>query len=361
MKGIEWTTTARTTQRVSVGGIDVIRDPIKTILLVIPSFSLCLCGRLAFLGAAEIASDFPLGETTVVRFADVRQGVSALVRRDDYIRHLSPFDRQVRLKTDRDVSEGELLAFLSQHVLPWEENDIRKLTPLIAALEAKLRPWKLPLPPVVLLVKASGREESGAAYCRGSAIVLPQNMIDGSREHLEKVLPHEVFHVLGTHNPELREKLYAIIGFHACNEVPLPEPLAARRITNPDAPVNDHFIALTIANRAVECMPVLFSKTEHYDAQRGGNLFSYLDFKLMELENEGGVRRAALSQGQPVLLDPASCPGFYEQIGRNTSYIIHPEEILAENFVLLVNGRINTPTPRVVEALGKALQAAAAP
>jgi hypothetical protein len=308
-----------------------------------------------------LASDLPLGEATVVRFADVRHGVSALTQRDDYIRQLSPFDRQVRVKTDRDVSEGDFSAFLAQHVLPWEENDIRRLTPLIAALEGKLRTWKLRLPPVVLLVKTSGREEGGAAYCRGPAIVLPQNMIDGPREQLEKVLPHEVFHVLSSQNPQLREKLYAIIGFQACNEVPLPEPLAARKITNPDAPVNDHFISLSIANRNVECMPVLFSKSDRYEAQRGGNLFSYLDFKLMELENDGGVRRAALRLGQPVLLDPASAPGFYQQIGRNTSYVIHPEEILAENFVLLVNGRINVPTPRVVEAMGTVLQDAAAP
>ncbi|MBI3838322.1 MAG: hypothetical protein HY288_10375 [Planctomycetia bacterium] len=150
---------------------------------------------------------------------------------------MSPFDRQVRLKTDRDVSEPEFLAFLPQHVLPWEENDIRKLSPLIAALEAKLRPWKLKLPSVVLLVKTTGREEGGAAYCRGQAIVLPQNMIDGPREHLEKILPHEVFHNLSSQNPELREKLYAIIGFRSCNEVQLPEPLRAKRITNPDAPV----------------------------------------------------------------------------------------------------------------------------
>ena len=319
----------------------VFGDPIKSILLVIPSCSLCLCGHLVFLGAAEIANDLPLGEGTVVRFADVRQGARALAQRDDYIRQLSPFDRQVRVKTDRDVSEEDFLAFLALHVVPWEENDIRKLTPLIATLEGKLRPWKLRLPPVVLLVKTSGREEGGAAYCRGPAIVLPQNMIDGSSEQLGKVLPHEVF--------------------QACNEVPLPEPLAARKITNPDAPVNDHFISLTIADRAVECMPVLFSKTDRYDAQRGGNLFSHLDFKLMELENDGGVRRAVLRLGQPVLLEPASSPGFYEQIGRNTSYIIHPDEILAENFVLLVNGRINVPTPRVVEAMRQVLQDAAAP
>jgi hypothetical protein len=67
-----------------------------------------------------------------------------------------------------------------------------------------------------------------------------------------------------------------------------------------------------------------------------------------------------LENGQPVLFDPAEIAGFHEQIGRNTRYIIHPEEVLADNFVFLVEGRIDLPTPRVVEEMGKILQATAA-
>jgi hypothetical protein len=350
------------------GTFEFLRDQLASMLIVFGWCNWCLCGHSLLLvvvsslaTAAARAVDLPLGEGTVIRFADARQGVMALTRRDDYIRHMSPFDRQARLRTDRDVSEEEFLAFVAQHVMPWEEGDIRKLTPLLADLDRKLRPWKLLLPAVVLLIKTTGREESGAAYCRGPAIVLPQNMLNAPREKLEQVLPHEVFHVLSNQNPELREKLYAIIGFRPCNEVQLPEPLASRKITNPDAPVNDYFQTLTVGDRAVECMPMLFSKSARYDTQRGGDLFSYLDFKLMELESDGTERRPLMRGDRPVVLDPASTPSFHDQIGRNTTYNIHPEEVLAENFVLLLNGRINVPTPRVVETMGKVLQDAAAP
>jgi hypothetical protein len=60
-----------------------------------------------------------------------------------------------------------------------------------------------------------------------------------------------------------------------------------------------------------------------------------------------------------VLFEPSQVPGFSEQVGQNTKYIIHPEEILADNFVFLLNGRINLPSPRVVESMGRILQAAA--
>ena len=313
-----------------------------------------LCGPAASALATEVA----LTENTVVRFADVREGAAALARRDDYIAQLSPFDRQVRLKTDRDVSEEEFLAFVSGHVRPWSVDEITRLTPLLEDLGKKLRPWKLPLPPVILLVKTSGLEEGGAAYCRGAAIVLPQNMLDNRANQLAKVLPHEVFHVLSSHNLALRERLYAVLGFQPCNEVPLPEPLAAQKITNPNAPLNRYTIMADWNGQPAEWMPVLVSKSPRYDAARGGSLFSYLDFKLMLLEDDGGVRRAALRDGRPVLVEPTDVPGYAEQIGANTKYIIHPEEILADNFVFLVDGRIDLPTPRIIEQMGNVLQAA---
>jgi hypothetical protein len=167
--------------------------------------------------------------------------------------------------------------------------------------------------------------------------------------------------VFSSHNPALRKALYESIGFRQCNEVALPAPLADRKITNPDAPVNDQFITVTHNGGAMELMPVLFSKTARYDVARGGNLFAYLDFKLMALENVGGVRRAATVDGQPLFFEPAAVPDFAEQVGRNTRYIIHPEEILADNFVFLLDGRNDLPTPRVVEQMGKILQAAESP
>ena len=121
-----------------------------------------------------VAAEVRLTDDTVVRFGHVRDGAAALTRRDAYIKGMSPFDRQVRRQTDRDVSEAELLAFVAGHVVPWTDAEEKKLTRLIEDLARKVAPWNLKLPGVVLLVKTTGREEGGAAYCRGSAIVLPQ-------------------------------------------------------------------------------------------------------------------------------------------------------------------------------------------
>ena len=71
---------------------------------------------------------------------------------------------------------------------------------------------------------------------------------------------------------------------------------------------------------------------------RPGGLFANLDFKLMVLEEQNGEYVARLEEGQPRLLAPDEVPDYLLKIGRNTGYIIHPEETLADNFWMMVLG-----------------------
>ena len=59
-----------------------------------------------------------------------------------------------------------------------------------------------------------------------------------------------------------------------------------------------------------------------------------------------------LNNGKTTLLKPDEAEGFFEQIGRNTSYILHPEETLANNFVFLITEKKKTlKTPRYQKKL----------
>jgi hypothetical protein len=54
----------------------------------------------------------------------------------------------------------------------------------------------------------------------------------------------------------------------------------------------------------------------------------------------------------PRLLPLQAVSNFFEQVGKNTEYVIHPEEILADNFALLVlGGGSNTPSPEVLRKM----------
>jgi hypothetical protein len=57
-----------------------------------------------------------------------------------------------------------------------------------------------------------------------------------------------------------------------------------------------------------------------------------------------------------VLASPEEVSRFFEQVGRNTNYVIHPEEILADNFALLVLDEHNVPSPEILEKTQRILE-----
>jgi hypothetical protein len=75
----------------------------------------------------------------------------------------------------------------------------------------------------------------------------------------------------------------------------------------------------------------------------------------MVVDRQGDQWRPLEENGEPVLLDADDIPTFFDKIGRNTRYIIHPEEVLAENFVLLVNNKTDVPTPRILTEMKRVL------
>jgi hypothetical protein len=153
----------------------------------------------------------------------------------------------------------------------------------------------------------------------------------------------------------LRSELYRLIGFETCPPITLPASLADRKITNPDAPLVDCTIELKGSDRTYVAAPILYASADKYDAKAGGSLFKYLTFRLMVVERHEGAWRPALKENQAVVIDPRKEPAFFDSIGNNTNYIIHPDEILADNFVHLVMGDQNLPTPRIVERMARVL------
>jgi hypothetical protein len=203
------------------------------------------------------------------------------------------------------------------------------------------------------MIKTTGAEEGNAAYTRRTAIVIPKAELAKSEKELEKMICHELFHILSRKNPELRERLYEAIGFTECDEIELPRELASRKITNPDAPRNDHFIRLAIAGQQCVTIPVLLSTAEAYNVERGGEFFEYLDFQFLVMEKGAKPRRLKIfyENSMPKLVGLQEVSGFFEQVGQNTQYIIHPEEILADNFALLILKEENVPSPEILQKM----------
>jgi hypothetical protein len=315
--------------------------------------SIALAAWLVFCGASSVAAH-------EIEFASVDAARAVLGARDEFVARLSPFDRAGRLGSDVDVSEAEYLAFVQQAPREWTAADRRRVAGVFAFLEPKLAELLPPLSAPILLIKTTGAEEGGTGYTRGGAVVLPEQALDNARDDLRRLLAHEIFHVVSRARPELRAALYAAIGFHACGEVELPGALAVRKMTNPDAPVNEHCIRLTVDGSEVWGIPVLLARQARYQRSAGLAFFDYLTFPILIVEPgaAGGRPRIVERNGGPQLEPIERVTGYFEQVGRNTQYIIHAEEILASNFAQLALGETRVPSPEVHERLRGVLEAA---
>jgi hypothetical protein len=278
--------------------------------------------------------------------------------RDDFIRRLSPFDREARLKVDHPVSEEDFLNFVGRNVSDWTNEEIQTVQTSVEKLRPLLRQFPVSLPSTIQLIKTTGSEEGNATYTRETAIVIPKADLGKSQKELESLICHELFHILSRQNPDLRERLYEAIGFMHCDEIEFPRELASRKITNPDAPRNDHFIRLTIRGQECLAVPILFSTAEVYNIERGGEFFEYLNFQFLVMQKTSNPTRlkTQYENSMPKLIGPQDVSGFFEQVGQNTQYIIHPEEILADNFALLILKGENVPSPQILQKMMEILR-----
>lgn len=309
---------------------------------------------LAYLAPAA-AQTVPLYGATVARFATAEESRLRLGTRDAFVAAMSDYDRSARTGRRGTVSEADFLAFAAGQALDWPPAELARMTASIAKISALLKPLQLPLPKEVWLVRTTGREEAETAYTRGNAIILPRWYMDVAGEELDRIIIHELFHVLSRHAPERRNALYAIVGYRDCGPLNWPPELAARRITNPDAPETRHCITLQRAGAALTFYPVLFAKEEVFDPALPGTYLERLLFKLLAVMGAGTNWTPGRTGDSVVMLDAGSVPEYFGAIGLNTRYIIHPEEILADNFILLVRGERNVRTPGILDELQRVL------
>ncbi|MBR3856232.1 MAG: hypothetical protein IKM65_08785 [Bacteroidaceae bacterium] len=303
-----------------------------------------LCLLLA--GACRTASTPMASETSdtiCVRLATIDEAKALIAAEDSYTRSRSTFDIVSRLQNPEGTIE-QLDSMMLDGVRRWNRADSIALNSIVAALNDTIRKYniKLPLPKEIMLVKSTMADEGGAAgYTRSNWIALSHNFAEFPDEFKRELLLHEIFHVLTRRSIDFKRRMYATIGFTVTeDELPYPADIKERRISNPDVGRYDSYATFTIDGEPQKCAMLLYA-TRPY---AGGTFFSYLGIGLIPYdENLIPVQRGDAT----VVYSPQDATDFFEKVGRNTQYIINPEEILADNFVIAFNNRASVPTPEL--------------
>ena len=91
-------------------------------------------------------------------------------------------------------------------------------------------------------------------------------------------------------------------------------------------------------------MMILYSDRDY----SGGHFFKYLQVGFLSLTGEED-KQAELVDNKPVIYNFEQVSGFFEQVGKNTKYIIQPEEILADNFSFAILNKTGLPNQDIVD------------
>ena len=282
------------------------------------------------------------------QFTSLNDSINKLLDHDEFTNRWSKFDIDVRLNK-QNGTKNELFQYISTQVLQWSESEKIKVDSVMQSINNDIKHLTLRIdcPETIFFIKSTGEEEGNAAgYTRSSSLILNDETLLWEFQELRNIIIHELFHIISRNNLSFREKMYEVIGFKVIKEISFPQSLIDYKVTNPDAPMINSYINLSNGKESDNYAMITYSKKEF----NGGSLFDYLTFGFIKLQD--------LNNGEklPIIYVDGDFTNFFEQIGKNTGYNFHPDEILADNFVFLLNENNNLPSQWVVDKMKLNLQ-----
>ncbi|MCP4437492.1 MAG: hypothetical protein GY810_00825 [Aureispira sp.] len=199
---------------------------------------------------------------------------------------------------------------------------------------------KLKLPEIQLIKTAGKYYGPGTYYTRDNCIIIPAGQLEeGNENSFVETMIHEIFHIYSRYNNKKRDELYASIGFKPIKNIKLGKFLEQRVLYNPDGVDIQYAIDVQdTSGRAFKAIPIIYSQFKNYREDFPG-FMNYIVFQLFEIQKQGG---------QWTVINPTTgyseddLQNFWEQVGTNTRYTWHPDEILADNFKLLAVKKANS-------------------
>lgn len=284
-------------------------------------------------GQAQPAEDSGTQETVLdYRIADGSEGAELMLANDAYYDGFSQNDLDFRMqKTGATMDEYQ--AFAKKQVIDFTEEQKAIIDEHMARTEAVIteKGYQIPEMEQIVFINTTMKEECDAmAYTHGTQIYIDGNAMakinkDGEEgvKKLDYIFAHELFHCITRCNPDFRSEMYQIIHFTVQDEdFVIPKSVHEYFISNPDVEHHNAYATFTIDGEPVECFTA-FVTTKHFEKE-GERFF------------DSGTTALVPIDGSDNYYTPEEAENFDEIFGKNTDYVIDPEECLADNFGYLL-------------------------
>ena len=276
------------------------------------------------------------------RFADREEGISLLLGNTEYYNNLNQNDMDYRAQKKGATLE-EVQEFTAKQVSEFSEEEKQAIARTMSEIESILdgNGYVLPETDELVFVRTTQLEEGGAeAYTHKTEIYYGDEAMEGMLSDDEEVqrianelMCHEIFHCLTRNNPQFREDMYSIIGFTMQDEdFELEQEVYELAYSNPDVDHRNSYATFTINGEEINCFPVLMVEPFEKEGEDYVSFISHMMIGLVPVDDT--------STYYSVLDDEEIFNEYFDVVGRNTGYVIDPEECMADNFsYAVVNGK----------------------
>ena len=257
-----------------------------------------------------------------------------------FFERINNLDMSLQMGSDYTDSQHDSLRhsyikFLKQHTLSFTNAEKAEL--LTSVRETyfytnALSPTLLPKTLYFIKIDGEGYGKD-IFYTRNANIIIPEKELKaalaGDTVAFRRTITHEVFHVISRYHTKLQAALYAAIGFDTMSTMRVPEVLLKKLLVNPDGVNMQYRMKLSDTLQGV-----MLTYSRPLNAR--SEFFEHFKSDMFQVKRRGGAWEViADTLGESTLANAWQEP-FFKQIGTNTEYYIHPDEILAENFALLI-------------------------
>ena len=263
------------------------------------------------------------------RYASAEEGKQLLLSNTDYYSNFTHNDTEFRLKKT-GATLDELLQASADEIRDYNLIEKYFIDHEAAKMALKLM-WNgyvLPETEKIVFVKSDMSVEMGnSGYTHGTQIYLNSgfvttfsllSIIPGFSEYFDELLWHEYFHCLSRNNPDFRARMYSLIHFTvADSDFELPPSVLERYLSNPDVEHHDSYAAFIIDGQEIDCFTAWITT---------------MDYAQVRPEDSDTIVALVPTDGSDIYYTKEQASNFDDVFGTNTSYVIDPEECMADNF-----------------------------
>jgi hypothetical protein len=314
----------------------------------------CLLFSLIFLASCRNdnpkSTEILLSGIHKVSLLDSADAAKAIVQDDldKFFEHITAIDAAVQMKKNAplSMSHDSMVASYKNYL----QTDVTGFTKEEAAFVAKAMNEAFQLvgkvsqryfPEDIRLIKTKAHHyDAEMYYTRENCIVIPAPILKQKNyDAFLQTMLHEISHIITRLNPNVKAQLYALVGFKKI-EMPLdmPDALRRRMLTNPDGVDINWANTLTSATgKTVFTLPLIYAKDTLFDPKKP-DFGDYLGWNYYELAPSADNKMLVVQtvgNRQQSTLDTRGINDLFLK-NYNTAYIIHPDEIVADNFSLLM-------------------------